>query len=319
MSMNGVLAVLLVLALAANSVHGWGVFGHETVAEVAQSLLSEGTNAIVTKVLQGVTMKSVATWADAVRLLPGWEWSFPLHFVDTKDRACDYEYKRDCQFEGEPNRCVVASIANYSQQAAPSFANVYPNVFNKVVDEITEVDPPPTNLSAQNMAVRFLTHFLGDIHQPLHTGFVGDEGGNLINVTFFGEAINLHSVWDDGMINRTIKNEYGGNVDSWSKDLQERIKVGEYKHLIPQWQKCLNGDDINCVGTFAEEGVELACTNAYECMDKTCSREGVVENPNLGEKYYEVNMKIVNYRIAQAAVRLAGVFETIFGGKQRAL
>jgi hypothetical protein len=57
----------------------------------------------------------------------------------------------------------------------------------------------------------FVTHFVGDIHQPLHSARKSDKGGNTFHVhfnatakkAFFGHQKvewNLHLVWDDGII-----------------------------------------------------------------------------------------------------------------------
>jgi S1/P1 Nuclease/Phage integrase family len=60
-------------------------------------------------------------------------------------------------------------------------------------------------------ALKFVVHFVGDIHQPLHAtnrtdSYTGkdDQGGNLVNVTFFGADTNLHAVWDTGLIMHTV-------------------------------------------------------------------------------------------------------------------
>ena len=52
------------------------------------------------------------------------------------------------------------------------------------------------------LALRFIVHIIGDLHQPLHVGNGTDRGGNDVKVTWFGELTNLHSVWDSGMIDR---------------------------------------------------------------------------------------------------------------------
>jgi len=50
------------------------------------------------------------------------------------------------------------------------------------------------------VAVKFLVHFVGDIHQPLHVGRHDDQGGNTIQVQWFGAPSNLHKVWDEQLI-----------------------------------------------------------------------------------------------------------------------
>ena len=48
----------------------------------------------------------------------------------------------------------------------------------------------------KRIALRFIAHLVGDIHQPLHVGFAEDRGGNSVEVRFNGRKENLHSLWD---------------------------------------------------------------------------------------------------------------------------
>ena len=73
-----------------------------------------------------------------------------LHYIDTPDWACDYVKSRDCA----NSMCVAGAITNYTNR-----------LLSSTVD-----------YTARNEALRFLTHFVGDIHQPLHVAFSGDEG-----------------------------------------------------------------------------------------------------------------------------------------------
>jgi hypothetical protein len=52
----------------------------------------------------------------------------------------------------------------------------------------------------RQIALRFLIHFVGDLHQPLHVGREEDQGGNRIKVNWFEKETNLHSVWDNSLV-----------------------------------------------------------------------------------------------------------------------
>jgi hypothetical protein len=54
-------------------------------------------------------------------------------------------------------------------------------------------------------ALRFLVHFIGDMHQPLHAGERQDHGGNLVKVTFEGQPLNLHAAWDGKLVEAWFK------------------------------------------------------------------------------------------------------------------
>lgn len=52
------------------------------------------------------------------------------------------------------------------------------------------------------VALKYVIHLVGDIHQPLHVGLAADKGGNLFQVRAFGRGTNLHAVWDSELIRR---------------------------------------------------------------------------------------------------------------------
>ena len=115
----------------------------------------------------------VASWADRVKLDPGYAWSRDLHFVGTPYRACAaYDEARDC----DRGRCVVTAIANYTQRASD------------------------THLSreARGEALKFLVHFVADAHSGMHVSFVKDLGGNKINLR--SPQMSLHEVWDSQLL-----------------------------------------------------------------------------------------------------------------------
>jgi hypothetical protein len=86
------------------------------------------------------------------------------------------------------------------------------------------------------MALAFLVHFVGDLHQPLHAGDRGDLGGNRAKSTYgiySTDRLNLHSIWDGLLAERAISTPpslvrvysaeertavNGGSVEDWSRD-----------------------------------------------------------------------------------------------------
>jgi len=90
-----------------------------------------------------------------------------------RDANCDYVAPRDCP----GGNCVVGAIEARVQRLAS----------NAVPAERLE-------------ALKFLVHFVGNVHQPLHAGFGDDKGGNTYQLQAFGRGTNLHAVWDSAMI-----------------------------------------------------------------------------------------------------------------------
>ncbi|KAL2519019.1 Endonuclease 2 [Abeliophyllum distichum] len=114
-------------------------------------------------------------------------------------------YSRDCKYEdGIKDRCVAGAINNYTTQLL-SYGN--------------ENSASQYNLTE---ALLFLSHFMGDIHQPLHVGFTSDRGGNTIDVNWYKRKSVLHHVWDDNIIEIEEDRFYDSNVDEMIACTQEK-------------------------------------------------------------------------------------------------
>jgi len=153
----------------------WGPEGHDIVARIAWEQLTPAARARVTAILgPGKTITSVASWADEVRRsrpdTAGW------HFIDVPITEKHLKMTRDCP-KGD---CVVTEIARL--RAA--------------------LHNPATPPDQQREDLMFLIHFIGDMHQPLHSSDNGDRGGNSVRVVFHDRQTNLHSIWDGALLNR---------------------------------------------------------------------------------------------------------------------
>jgi hypothetical protein len=160
--------VLFILSsIYISTVNSWGAIGHSLVAQIAQSLLTNNSQTFVRDHLPWYTqdhLSMVASWADTI-VYPdtnpvdylNWQWSKELHYVNTPDWICNYDRNRDCDWaSGE--RCVDGAIQNYTRRLA---------------------DTKQNDIQREE-ALKFLVHFIGDAHQPLHAGFSDDRGGNSI-------------------------------------------------------------------------------------------------------------------------------------------
>ncbi len=142
-------------------VHGWGPIGHSIVVRLAQSQLNDSAAEWIRSLTPwhwNGNLSAMASWADDI-LYPdanptgygNWQWSRPLHFINTPDWKCDYKAERDCAHEV----CIAGAVRNYTKRLE--------NEWNEIQEK---------------EALYFLIHYMGDIHQPLHTAFSTDRGGN---------------------------------------------------------------------------------------------------------------------------------------------
>ncbi|HET8818717.1 MAG TPA: S1/P1 nuclease [Xanthomonadaceae bacterium] len=188
------LAALLsgVAALAVPSeARAWSALGHRLTGELAERHLDPVAAAAVARLLSGEedpSLSGVAYWADALRNEDPerFKATSKWHYVNYPNGSCDFVPARDC----EGGDCVIGAIQ--AQQA--------------ILADRTQP------LEARRDALKFLVHFLGDAHQPMHAGNRGDLGGNRFQVSLRTDlepeayarkhyvdgvmGTNLHSIWD---------------------------------------------------------------------------------------------------------------------------
>ena len=177
-----VVAVLLAVCLLAAPVAlAWGPSGHRIVADLAQRQLSPAARAEVARLLapeHDRTLADIATWADELRGDKArqalWRSTRGLHYVNFPRGDCHYVAPRDCR----GGQCVVAAIGRYAA----------------ILGDRTRPD------AERREALKFVVHFVGDVHQPLHAGYGDDRGGNRRQVRMGGKGSNLHKVWDSGLL-----------------------------------------------------------------------------------------------------------------------
>lgn len=188
-------------------------------------------------------------------------------------------YERDCPEEG----CIVSAIANYSSRAVQK----------------------SIGLVEQQKALKWIIHFIGDIHQPLHVENLA-IGGNQINITFSGVKTNLHAIWDRAIPQKAIGNFTQENAKSWARNLTTEIKHGQYKKESKTWIKGLRvKQPVDTAMIWANDA------NAYVCS--TVLHDGVdaVFGKELSGAYYETAIPVVKKQIAKAGYRLAAWLDAV--------
>ena len=135
--------------------------------------------------------------------------------------------------------------------------------------------------------VKFLVHFVADLHQPLHTTTNNDRGGNDTQVTFFGQPTNLHALWDSASMEQT-----GLTVTAWT-DLLNRSGMAEGGGGTPV--------------AWAEESVRAAAEHAYQ----------LPANHELGQAHLDANLPMLRQQLFRGGVRLATLLNAIFDGAAR--
>ncbi|MBL51502.1 MAG: S1/P1 Nuclease [Candidatus Marinimicrobia bacterium] len=249
-----IFSITLIFSLFSQSVYGWGKTGHRVVGKVANTYLTKNAQMQIKRILGHNDLSRVSTWADEIKSDPDWKHAWNWHFCTIPDGE-DYE------------------TGKYTGDA---------------VEKIKEFSGVLKNLKAskedKQVALKFLVHLIGDLHQPLHVGKGNDKGGNDIKVKWFGEETNLHSIWDYHLIEHQ-KLSY----TEYTEYLLLGIDYGD----VRSWQ----GDTLL---TYINESKELR-NQCYDFFDE-----------NLKWEYFYKNKALLEKRLLQGGIRLSGELNRIF-------
>ena len=259
-------ALLLLCLFACTSVaHAWNGYGHRLVADLADPHLDPQARAEVQRLLalEGASsMAEVASWADDLRSSgtelgrrsAGW------HFVNMAEDGCAYDAARHCP-EGD---CVVAAL-------------------HKQAGILGDRDQPDAE---RLQALKFVVHFVGDIHQPLHAGYGHDRGGNRVQVHVHGKGSNLHALWDEDLLATAGLDEAAHADKLQLTEDQLPADVGPYTPSAP--------------AVWAEQSCRIA------------TAPGVYpDEAKLGEAYLRQHLPTVERQVRLGAARLARLLNEV--------
>jgi S1/P1 Nuclease len=263
-------ALLLVLFPISSDVWAWGDEGHKVICEMAIRLVQPGTRAEIQKLISTderfSSFGESCTWPDHPRQRAS------EHFVNLpRDSA-------GLLFESCPgaSACVVTAIRKDFEALSSNNAS-----------------------QAKKLAsLKFLGHWVGDIHQPLHVSFEDDRGGN--NVVVTGECgPNLHSAWDTCLVLKAV----GEDVDQSATELMKTITPVN----IESWTRSAPMD-------WANESFAIA----EQAQTEYCNRQGAsCDHPSgkvkIDASYVAVNTPIVREQLQKAGVRLAHLLDATLG------
>ncbi|KAI0030239.1 phospholipase C/P1 nuclease domain-containing protein [Vararia minispora EC-137] len=196
----------LVLALTAlvsalPVAYAWGAAGHEIVATIAQMHLQPPVMRHLCAVLSSdadfdrtrpCTLAAIAPWADKIRMHA--RWSAALHYIGARD-------------DHPPDSCAFPGARGWAGHEDINVLHAIRNVTGILDGFVARGGvrrASAKEMATASEALKFLVHFVGDMHQPLHlTG--RDRGGNGDKVAWNGRVTNLHSLWDSLLIAKALR------------------------------------------------------------------------------------------------------------------
>ena len=251
------LFVAALMLVAANQALAWGSEGHQVVASLAAAQLSPKARTEVDRLLTlepGETLASISTWADEHRN-PA---TTPWHYVNFPRDTCTYNAERDCP----DGKCVVGAI-------------------DRQLAVLASTAPDEKRL----VALKYVVHFVADVHQPLHAGYLDDKGGNTYQLQAFMRGSNLHALWDTGLI----------------KNLHEDVESLAARLLAAPM-----------AGMMAKAAGDLSAVHAAEESCRIVGLSGFYPERQVGVGYIERFTPVMEQRLSLAGARLAGLLNQVF-------
>ena len=289
------LALLALLAACAPpAAWAWGAGGHMMVAHIAEQRLTPRARQEAEKLLavalpppaareQTRDFVGASVWADEVKREPAYAFSAPLHFID---------------YPFSPDRTPLPDL--------PLQTNIV-----QALEDYTAALKSGAGDAERAKALRFVIHFVGDIHQPLHCASRvtknkpgGDKGGNDFEIidqsqSARGRKVKLHAYWDSGI--ETFP-KTGANA---APPPPEQVAQAAARAVAA------NPDSDagwKAGGPFAF----TAWSNESAALAQSASYKGVAENRAPSQAYRVKSIRLANRQVAWAGYRLAALLNEIW-------
>jgi hypothetical protein len=222
---------------------------------------------------------NAAHWADDLRPFAEFDSFKPLHFID--------------QPFSTDGTALPAGVPE-------------PDNIVKALEDNVNILKTSTDKDEQAQALRFIIHFVGDIHQPLHCATRvtsatpdGDRGGNLVSIQLAGKKTNLHSYWDGGLgaFPKTGANFAPPPLATIAPAAATAMQGN------PDTNPALKLDDPTNFDAWAQESFELAKSVAYK---------GITSGVTPTAAYNKRALKVARQRVAWGGYRLAALLNSIW-------
>ena len=283
-------AAIFVLTMAiSHPSFALGKLGHHIVCQLAFDQLSEGKQNKITALLNtipnqhktlinrynyqkegnDITFDSACTWADAIKRLEEYKSFNAWHYMNVP------RSKREIKANECSENCLPQAIVFHQDVLA---------------------HPQKSSSWQQAQALLFIGHWLGDIHQPLHTSFKDDLGGNKVNFAHSQtKCTNLHWYWDECILYKGKKSK-----SKWLTLLNNKLK----EESQPDWKP-------EQVWQWADESFQIATQSSFHYCHK--DSENTCQKPankiKLPYDYLEHYQPVMEQQLLKAAQRLTNVLE----------
>jgi hypothetical protein len=253
--------VYIILVAVAAVLISWGVVGHKTVATIAENHLTPRSQRVVKYLLGDTSLSDISSWADKILREPAYKNTAPQHYLNLPLGLSYAEFQKAVTGKSESN------------------------VYQAVGLNTSVLKDPKSTREQKAIALKFLVHCVGDLHQPMHISRKEDKGGNTIQVQYGGKGTNLHSLWDSKLIGTE-----GKGFEQMAIDFDNATPA-----QIKQWQS---------------DPLMKWLWESYQISSKLYPE--IEANNKLSNLYYNKYIPTIHERIEMAGIRLAGLLNEIF-------
>ncbi|MBL7012899.1 MAG: S1/P1 nuclease [Candidatus Marinimicrobia bacterium] len=246
--------LLLSAVILTSIMFGWGKTGHRIVGEIANQHLSNSAKQTIAKILGHSDLSRIGNWSDEIKSDPNWKHAWNWHFMTIPDGET---------FEPGKHEGVA---------------------YEKINDFISTLKDDHSSQSEKEIALKFLVHIVGDLHQPLHVGNGKDRGGNDVKVKWFSESTNLHRIWDTHLIDH------------------QKLSYTEYANYL-------------MLGFPENEKQKAMSANLMDFILESATFRNqtyIIEDGNLKWKYFYQNKDLLESRLRNGGLRLAAILNSIY-------
>ncbi|WMS86399.1 S1/P1 nuclease [Pleionea litopenaei] len=253
--------VFLIAGFISVNAFSFGQTGHRVTGAIAEEYLNDSAKKAIQSIIGTESLAQASTFADEMKSNPSEFWqktANPYHYV------------------------TVPRGKVYAQTTPPQKGDAI--IALKKFTQTLQSNTSTTEEKA--IALKFIVHIIGDLHQPLHAGNGTDKGGNDFKVKFFWQDSNLHRVWDSELIDRQQL-----SYTEWTAWLTRTIdnkKITQWSQIDPQ--------------VWVTESAKIRDT-IYP------------DDPKLSWDYQYQHLPALKQRLQQAGVRIALYLNDIYSDK----
>ena len=251
------LTVSLVLSISALA---WGQKGHDVVAYIAECHLCPEAAERGTAALGGHSLVYYANWLDNASHTDEYRYTLPWHYANIDEGFTFATMPRNP--EGDIVSALELIVGSLERGGLPA--------------------------GQEELYLRMLIHFVGDIHCPMHAGRKSDRGGNDISVWYFSKSTNLHTIWDTDLVESAHRWSY----TEWQREID---RVSE-----PELSAIASGTPAEWLAESSE-----VCAGIYA---------DTPQGTRVSYDYVAKYSPVIERQFLRGGLRLAAILNRLYGG-----